>query len=88
VLDFACLQSKLAIEIDGAAHDSGRSQAQDGARDEWLANQGYRTLRVPARDVLDNLEGVVELVTSRCRAVQPLHHASHGPPPRAGEDAR
>ena len=88
VLDFACMQSKLAIEIDGAAHDSGRSQVHDEARDEWLANQGYRTLRVPARDVLDNLEGVLGLVTSRCRAEQPLHHASHGPPPRTGEDLR
>ena len=86
VLDFACLKAKLAIEVDGEAHDRGAVHLRDQARDEWLANQGFGTLRVNAGDVFAHLEGVVQLVVSRCAAVQPLHHASHGPPPRAGED--
>ena len=88
ILDFACLQSKLAIEVDGGVHDRREAAIHDEARDEWLANQGYRTLRIPAREVLGNLEGVVRLVTLRCGAEQPLHPspAASGPPPRAGED--
>ena len=83
VLDFVCLQSRLAIEIDGEAHNRGSNPARDDARDEWLMNQEYQTLRIPARDVLDNLEGVIRLIIMSC---QPLHHPSDGPPPRAGEE--
>ncbi|QAY79634.1 endonuclease domain-containing protein [Sphingosinicella sp. BN140058] len=87
VLDFACLSSRVAIEIDGAAHDPMSAQFRDEGRDEWLANQGFSTLRIAARDVLSNLEGVLQLVISQCAAGQPLHHAAprRGPPPRTGE---
>jgi very-short-patch-repair endonuclease len=86
IIDFACLQSRLAIEIDGEAHGRGRAPIHDETRDEWLADQGFRTLRIAARDVLENLEGVMKMVTLSHRPEQPLHHASHGPPPRTGED--
>jgi very-short-patch-repair endonuclease len=90
ILDFACVQARLAIEVDGEAHGRGDAPIYDEARDEWLANQGYRTLRIPARDVLGNLEGVVRLVTLRCEAARALHHTppASGPPPRSGEDLR
>jgi len=86
ILDFACLSAKLAIEIDGEAHGHGTTPASDEARDEWLANQGFRTLRIPARDVLSDLGAVVTFIIDRCASAQPLHHASHGPPPRTGEE--
>jgi very-short-patch-repair endonuclease len=88
VLDFACVQSRLAIEIDGEAHTLGNRPSHDEARDEWLANQGYRTMRRPARDVRANLEGVVKFGTARCELEQPLHHPASpdGPPPRSGEE--
>ena len=88
VLDFACVQSRLAIEIDGEAHGRGDRPAHDATKDEWLANQGYRTVRIPAREVLANLENVVRFVTARCETEQPLHHpaAPDGPPLRTGED--
>lgn len=40
ILDFACLSAKVAIEVDGKAHNMGRNAARDEARDEWLMNQG------------------------------------------------
>ncbi|MGS1017100.1 endonuclease domain-containing protein [Allosphingosinicella humi] len=83
ILDFACLESRLAIEIDGEAHDRGSNPARDKARDEWLMTQGYRTLRIPAREVLSNMEAVVALILTHCR---PLHQPSAGPPPRTGEE--
>ena len=86
ILDFACLRSRLAIELDGEAHHLGEAPIHDVARDEWLANQGFRTLRIPARDVLGNLEGVVQLVTLQAGPAQPLHQPAAGPPPRSGED--
>jgi very-short-patch-repair endonuclease len=83
VLDFLCLSARLAIEVDGESHNMGRQPAHDEARDTWLMNQGIRTLRIAAKDVLDDLGAILELILSEC---QPLHHASHGPPPRTGEE--
>ncbi len=82
VLDFVCLSARLAIEIDGEAHDRG-DLTRDESRDEWLMNQGYRTLRIPAREVLADVEAVVAYILTSC---QPLHQPAAGPPPRAGED--
>jgi very-short-patch-repair endonuclease len=84
ILDFVCLSESLAIEIDGQAHDF-RSH-KDAARDEWLANQGFLTMRIAATDVLKDLDAVVRGILARCTEVGPLHHPADGPPPRTGED--
>jgi very-short-patch-repair endonuclease len=85
VLDFACLEARLAIEVDGEAHDRGSRPARDEARDEWLANQGFSTLRIPASDVLKDLGAVVAYILAQR---QPLHRPAGGPPPRTGEELR
>jgi very-short-patch-repair endonuclease len=86
VLDFACISARLAIEIDGLAHERGANPHRDACRDEWLANQGFSTLRFSARDVLDNLDGVVTAIMSHCGPAQPLRRRSATPPPRIGEE--
>jgi very-short-patch-repair endonuclease len=64
VLDFYCAPARLAIEVDGEAHNRGDRPMREIARDEWLAKQGVRVLRYRAIDVLSNPEGVVlEIVT-------------------------
>ena len=85
VLDFVCLEARVALEIDGEAHDRGRNPARDEARDEWLMVQGYSTPRIPAREILHNLEGALAGILAQC---PPLHHGAsrRGPPPRSGED--
>ena len=86
-LDFACLEKRLVIEVDGKAHDMGGNPQRDDVRDAFLRMKGFETMRIPAVDVLKNLTGVVEAVVARCCAVGPLHlRASRdGPPPRSGE---
>jgi very-short-patch-repair endonuclease len=88
VIDFACLETRLAIEVDGEAHDRGDRPARDEARDVYLQTLGFATLRIPAREVLGNLDGVIAGIVERCRTLGPLHHrpAAGGPPPRSGED--
>ena len=86
VLDFACLEARLAIEVDGETHGYGNGPYNDEVRDEWLANQGYRTLRIPAREILSDLGAVVTFIVNHCGSEQPLHRPSDGPPPRSGED--
>jgi very-short-patch-repair endonuclease len=65
VIDFYCPQEKLAVELDGAAHDSAAAEAKDEARDAFLGALGIRVLRYENRDVVDNLEGVLLDIGSR-----------------------
>jgi very-short-patch-repair endonuclease len=90
VIDFACLEARLGIEIDGEAHDRGDRPERDIARDASLKALGFTMTRIPAREVLANLEGVVSGIVEQCRVRGPLHHAAlrRGPPPRSGEDLR
>ena len=56
----------------------------DAVRDAWLARAGIATVRIPAREVLANLDGVLAHVAEHAIARLPLHHpaAPAGPPPR------
>ena len=65
----------------------GDRPQRDSERDMILAGVGFDTLRIPARDVLDNLEGVLTLILTAC-GTRPLHRSAalSGPPPRSGED--
>jgi very-short-patch-repair endonuclease len=88
VLDFFCSDARLAVEIDGGGHSHSDRAHLDLVRDAWFAEAGIATLRVPARLVLSDLRSAVDLIVSEALKRLPLHHASHGPPPRAklGED--
>lgn len=50
ILDFACIELKLAIELDGGQH--GELQTQDNARTLWLESQGWKVLRFWNNEVL------------------------------------
>ena len=54
ILDFFCHEAALAIEIDGLAHELGSNPQRDARRDQWVANQGVRTLRFRATELRDN----------------------------------
>jgi len=60
IADFLAREAKLVVEVDGAQHTESR--AADAKRDRFLATRGYRTLRVSARLVHSDLEGVVALI--------------------------
>ncbi|MGQ3101338.1 MAG: endonuclease domain-containing protein [Sphingopyxis solisilvae] len=85
ITDFCSMVAKLVIEIDGEAHDRGTAAARDAARDAFLAAQGFEVVRLTAKDVLGNMDGVVTLL--RSKADSPLHHAFGAVPlPASGED--
>jgi len=66
-LDFYCDAAKLCVEVDGEAHDRGDRPARDARRDAWLAAHGITTLRIPAAEVLNNLDGVLLHITETAR---------------------
>jgi very-short-patch-repair endonuclease len=92
VLDFFCNKARLAIEVDGLAHDAASVVAKDEARSRFLREQGIATTRIPAKLVLEDIEGVVQRLVRICderierMTCSPLHQTSSGPPPLAGED--
>ena len=67
ILDFYCDEAKLAVEVDGYSHDVADRPERDRVRDEWIAACGIRTFRVPARDVLRDLDSVLTAVLAAAR---------------------
>ena len=85
-IDFACLSHRLVIEVDGEWHGHGDQTQRDIARDAIMKREGFTVMRIAAREVLKNLDGVISGIVARCAEVGPLHQPAAGPPPRAGED--
>jgi very-short-patch-repair endonuclease len=75
--DFLSFSARLLIEVDGGQH---AEQAEyDAARTRYLESQGYRVLRLWNNDVLQNLEGVLSVISA---SLSPSpSHASRGPLP-------
>ncbi|MFD1787622.1 endonuclease domain-containing protein [Sphingomonas floccifaciens] len=84
VVDFFCPKASLVIEIDGISRDMANRPARDALRDAFLADNGYRVLRIAAARILADPTGTAEAIVSR--AARPLHQPAAGPPPRVGED--
>lgn len=59
IVDFACLEARLVIEVDGGQH---MDSPIDPARDGYLRNRGLRVLRFWNNEVMANLEGVHEMI--------------------------
>src|SRR5918993_2809142 len=59
VLDFFCAPARLAIEVDGEAHNRGDRPERDAERDTWLASEGILVMRIPAVEVFRDLDAVV-----------------------------
>ena len=73
VLDFTCLAARIAIEIDGEAHNRGDRPDRDLKRDEWLRARGFTVVRLPAVMILKDLENAIRAIVSACDE-SPLHH--------------
>ena len=60
ITDFACIEKKIIIEIDGGQH--GEQQAYDTKRTAFLEEAGFKVLRFWNNEVLENHEGVLQVV--------------------------
>jgi very-short-patch-repair endonuclease len=62
IVDFASHSLKLVIEIDGGQH--AVQNYRDAKRTRFLENEGYRVLRFWNSDVMQNIDGVLEVIQS------------------------
>ena len=84
VLDFYCASARLAIEVDGFSHETGDRPRRDEVRTQWLESQGIQILRIAAKEVLADPDGIADALLRLCATdAKPLHHpaAPDGPPP-------
>jgi very-short-patch-repair endonuclease len=82
VVDFACLNRKLIVEIDGGQH---AGSTRDRKRDAWLKMRGFEVIRFWNNDVLRNTTAVLELIVIALNE-RPSPGALRAPPsPRGGE---
>jgi very-short-patch-repair endonuclease len=64
IADFYCPKTRLVIEIDGGQHYSPEGKEKDRLRDEYMARERIRVVRFSDREVLENLEAVLEKLWS------------------------
>lgn len=58
VADFACIEAKLVVEVDGATHWTAEHLEHDAKRTDYMLRAGWRVMRVTNLDIFDNLHGV------------------------------
>jgi very-short-patch-repair endonuclease len=80
-LDFYCASAALCIEVDGKAHDMGPNPQRDERRDAWMAEQGIKTIRIPAEEILSDIEPVIIFIQQECAARSPSTGFAGPPPP-------
>ena len=56
VADFACLNPKIVIEVDGASHDF----RDEEERTAYIASQGFTILRFNNEDIRNNMINVFD----------------------------
>ena len=78
IADFACPARKLVIELDGGQHANSLA---DEMRTHELTRRGYRVIRFWNNDVIENIEGVLEVIRQALE-VPPPHLTS---PPQGAE---
>ena len=73
ILDFFCIEARLAIEIDGSQH--ALTRAYDERRDRYLESRGIRVLRFWNNEVLQQTDAVLQVI------LESLESSIETPPP-------
>ncbi len=60
IVDFACFEKKLIIELDGGQHS--QQADYDTTRTEWLESQGFRVLRFWNNQVMKETDAVKSVI--------------------------
>ncbi|MBS3899426.1 MAG: endonuclease domain-containing protein [Dethiobacter sp.] len=67
IVDFFCTNRNVVLEIDGSTHND--KVEYDALRDSFLSGLGLIVIHIQAKDILNNLDGVMEMLKS-CPALE------------------
>ena len=73
IVDFYCPAANLVIECDGGQHYTAEGLEADRARDLALAQLGLNMLRFDNRQILTEIDGVVEKIYCVVNRKHPLN---------------
>ena len=59
IVDFACLQKMLVIEVDGEYHSTDEQKALDDLRTEYLNKIGFSVIRFTNEQVVNHIDDVL-----------------------------
>ncbi|PIZ42243.1 DNA (cytosine-5-)-methyltransferase [candidate division WWE3 bacterium CG_4_10_14_0_2_um_filter_42_8] len=60
ILDFFCVEKRIAIELDGGQHSKNEALRKDKAREEFLQRCNIKIIRFWDNDILKNIGGVLQ----------------------------
>lgn len=69
IVDFVCFERRIVIEVDGGQHAT--QYEDDIVRDTYLRRQGFHVLRFWNNKVLQNINGVLEVIREYCLSPAP-----------------
>ncbi len=72
IVDFACVELKLIIEVDGETHEYTKDE--DEVRQSYLESEGFKVLHISNRDVMNNINAVLKRISN---TITCLHSPSH-----------
>lgn len=64
IVDFTSFEKKIVVELDGGQHSE--SSEYDMQRDDCLRANGFTVLRFWNNDVIENIDGVLEVIREQC----------------------
>ncbi len=64
IADFACVEHKLIVEVDGSHHAAGEQFIHDEKRTAYLEEQGWTVFRFWNDDVLKDITNVCQHIIS------------------------
>lgn len=85
IVDFCCLAARIVIEVDGNQHGLDENRLQDENRTKLLNESGFRVLRFTNREVMTEVDSVLDTILAALNEGDALSPPSRG---RVGEGGR
>jgi very-short-patch-repair endonuclease len=88
IADFACLERRVVIEVDGSSHEEPTRRQRDVQRDRWIAARRFRILRLEDGEVLENPEASLDRIREFLGILAPAECTTPhpNPPPSRGRE--
>ena len=60
--DFACVEARLVVEVDGLSHADQATVVRDQHREREIEAAGWQLVRLTNREVLEDLPGALAMI--------------------------